>query len=99
MQGQHTESIVTQQSVLRYTWGRAAAGAAGGPTRTDRAGNNLKAVEYESITFIGTNLTAAAGFENAITFHSVLFLTSSHVTSITLKAAAFPFTGDPATGN
>ena len=43
--GQHTESIVSQRSVVRYAWSRVAAGASGRPTWTDWAGNHLEGVE------------------------------------------------------
>ena len=85
VQRQHTESNVTQQSGLRYTWSRPAAGATGGPTLTDRAGNHLQGVEYEAIIFIGTSVTAVAGACDGIAFLNVLFLTPYHVRSITLK--------------
>ena len=39
VQGQPTESMVSQQSLLRYTWSKAAAGAAGRPKSTDWAGS------------------------------------------------------------
>ena len=99
VQGQNTESAVNQQSVLRYVWRRAAAGAAGRPAWTHRAGNHFEGVEYGTIIFIGTSLAVVAGFVNAVTFVSVLFQTPSQLKSITLKVAVSFFSGDPATGD
>ena len=45
VQRQHTEIIAIPQSVLRYTWSRAAADATGRPPLSDRAGNHLEGVE------------------------------------------------------
>ena len=99
VQRRHTETILCQQSVLRYMWNRAAAGAPGRPTWTDRACNHLKGVEYGTIIFFRTSLTAVSGFVNAITFISLLFQTPSYFRCITLKAAVSFLTGDPATGS
>ena len=43
--GEHTESIVSQRSVVRYAWSRVAAGASGRLTWTDWAVNHLEGVE------------------------------------------------------
>ena len=65
---------------------------------TDGPGNHLKGIEYRTSIFIRTSSPAVSGFANAITLRSVLFLTPSHVTNITLKAAVSIFIGDTATG-
>ena len=49
VQRQHTEMIVIQQSVLRYTWSRAAAGARARPLLNHRAGNHLKGVNMRPL--------------------------------------------------
>ena len=53
VQRQHTEIIVIQQSVLRYMWSRAAAGATGRPPLSDRADNHLKGVNMRPLISLG----------------------------------------------
>ena len=65
---------------------------------TDRPGNHPNGIEYGTSIFIGTSFQTVSGFANAIIVRSVLFLTPSHVTNNTVKAAVFIFTGDTATG-